>query len=785
MSDIVATVRFGPRPLSRPARAWVGSSVTVYLDFDVDGAPVDVSGVSLAVTKPSGATVSWADGALTETAAGRWQLAVAAATLDQLGDYRFAVACTAPSVETSAGTLRVLALDDTGAGDTGAAETGASAVAAAASAAVAAAAASSAASPARALSAGLNRLPIEWVAQDYAAQLGGASLATDPRRVIQYAWDLAAATGSRCTLGEGVYALDSSQASLAEWPNGPAANGSNRGCLVVPSNLDFKASPLAYFVSNVSLGGARGMVTTDRGNYRQASLTPPSNVRIQGGRWGKLGGAAATATGSVFGLEVDGLQLVETIVDGWTDGRAYNLAGNGHRHVRPRMINPASTLQTGGMRLWYGADFDCDGLEGASGDDCAQPVTAFDPAGFWFGSISNVRFRNAYVRSLAARGAAVSLPAQNGATPVAAGMANEIRGVLYDNCHFISGSDGHPVSVQNQFSSGSVRGVTFSRCVFDHAGSTRVQGIEIAGAWGGVDDILFDACLFASPQRDLVVIEGRVRGVRFRDCRFDEPRSEDGTFRPIRIQGASDIRFAGGFATMMATAPGSPANAMVDLGIAGASATYSGDTYPTTVNRVFFGDGWEPRNIRSNTGAIRTTRAERLEINGAVLKRAAAASSGLVRFLSVVGSANGDIYLANSDLRDSTAEENFVIDDPNFIVRRGPGNLGTKAPVQPITNANNDNAIIGPGVIRAEVSLTSGSYALVLPAPTLADRGNTLTIEVVARSASNTATLSLVNAENLGGSFTTATFDAVGEKLILVASQSRWTLLANVGVTLT
>lgn len=638
---------------------------------------------------------------------------------------------------------------------------------------------------ARALSAGLNRLPIEWVERDYAAELGGATLATDARKVIQYAWTLAAASGARVTLGTpGVYALDSSQASSLEWPNGPTANGSNRGALVVAGGLDFEALDTCIFESAITLAGARGMVTTDRGNYRQAGFTPPSGVRIAGGLWRKRSGSAAE--GSVFGIEADGLRLVRTLVEAWQNGRAYNLAGNGHRHERPGMRNPVGGLQSGGMRFWYGDDFECEGLWGTSGDDAAQFVGNFDPSGFWYGDITNSWYRDLHVRSEEARCIAAALPAQNGVTPSAAGTTSSIRNSGFVGGLCTSGSQGVPFNIQNQFSSGVVAGLLIQGITFDHSLSSRTNGWEIAGAWGGVEDVTVELCALVGAYRDLLNIEGRVRSPAFRRNRIYAPRTEDASFRPIRVKGASGLRVEGGFAEMMAVAPVSPANALIDLAISTSTDTYSGDTYTTTLDGARIGDGFEARNIRDSTFAVRTTRANQLEIDGMKLVRAAGATASSVKALSVVGSANGTpIIVRDNDFTDSTAEEDECVNDANRIVIRQGWNHGLKAPIQPVANVNNDNGIIGPGVTRAELTTTGATYAITLNAPSLADRAaGGLVIEMVARGGSNNVTLALTNVSGAGAA-TTATFDAVGDALVLQPLGGKWHLIANSGVTLT
>jgi hypothetical protein len=75
---------------------------------------------------------------------------------------------------------------------------------------------------------------------------------------------------------------------------------------------------------------------------------------------------------------------------------------------------------------------------------------------------------------------------------------------------------------------------------------------------------------------------------------------------------------------------------------------------------------------------------------------------------------------------------------------------------------------------------SSGTYAVVLPAPTTPNVMKI--IEMTARNA-NSVTIALTNVVG-GSAATTATFDAVGETLILVSRSAKWVVLKEVGVTL-
>ena len=75
-----------------------------------------------------------------------------------------------------------------------------------------------------------------------------------------------------------------------------------------------------------------------------------------------------------------------------------------------------------------------------------------------------------------------------------------------------------------------------------------------------------------------------------------------------------------------------------------------------------------------------------------------------------------------------------------------------------------------------------GAAAITLAAPSAADVGHVLTIQYLTGSTNN-VTLALTNV--IGGSAaTTATFNAVDETLVLIATTTKWVVLKEVGVTL-
>ncbi len=77
----------------------------------------------------------------------------------------------------------------------------------------------------------------------------------------------------------------------------------------------------------------------------------------------------------------------------------------------------------------------------------------------------------------------------------------------------------------------------------------------------------------------------------------------------------------------------------------------------------------------------------------------------------------------------------------------------------------------------------SSTYAVTLAAPGATDGGRTMVIEMVATTATNAVTLALTNVVG-GSAASTASFDAAGEQLVLVASGSKWVVTKELGVTL-
>lgn len=77
----------------------------------------------------------------------------------------------------------------------------------------------------------------------------------------------------------------------------------------------------------------------------------------------------------------------------------------------------------------------------------------------------------------------------------------------------------------------------------------------------------------------------------------------------------------------------------------------------------------------------------------------------------------------------------------------------------------------------------SSTYAVTLAAPTANEAGIVKVIRMIATTSTNAVTLALTNIEG-GTAATSASFDAAGETLVVVAAGAKWLVLKEQGVTL-
>lgn len=85
-------------------------------------------------------------------------------------------------------------------------------------------------------------------------------------------------------------------------------------------------------------------------------------------------------------------------------------------------------------------------------------------------------------------------------------------------------------------------------------------------------------------------------------------------------------------------------------------------------------------------------------------------------------------------------------------------------------------------VTRITLTTTGATYALTVDAPTAAQRGKIVILEMIARGGSFNVTAAATNMLGSGVSGT-GTFDAVRDTLVMVALADRWLVVANNAVT--
>lgn len=125
------------------------------------------------------------------------------------------------------------------------------------------------------------------------------------------------------------------------------------------------------------------------------------------------------------------------------------------------------------------------------------------------------------------------------------------------------------------------------------------------------------------------------------------------------------------------------------------------------------------------------------------------------------------------------AVQNAVL--ANLFTELPPNVIGSVTPVtQAITEAGAISLDAGYVAITGPESST---YAVTLAAPTATQRGRVMVIEMIATTSTNAVTLALTNV--VGGSeSSSASFNAAGEQLVLVAAGSKWVVIKENGVTL-
>lgn len=91
---------------------------------------------------------------------------------------------------------------------------------------------------------------------------------------------------------------------------------------------------------------------------------------------------------------------------------------------------------------------------------------------------------------------------------------------------------------------------------------------------------------------------------------------------------------------------------------------------------------------------------------------------------------------------------------------------------------------INPRATRVQITGPAEStYAVTLAAPEADTVGHVMVIRMAATTATNAVTLALTNITG-GSGVDSASFDAAGEELLLIAGVAKWFVIGEAGVTL-
>jgi len=152
--------------------------------------------------------------------------------------------------------------------------------------------------------------------------------------------------------------------------------------------------------------------------------------------------------------------------------------------------------------------------------------------------------------------------------------------------------------------------------------------------------------------------------------------------------------------------------------------------------------------------------------------------------LTVTGgyNANGDTSITFADAGDMVVFMSTKVGSTyrwQAIAQEGTNLTLDSDRVQSITGAG---AVTVDGTVSVASIDSGGAYAITLAAPSAAMRGKILVIEY-GQGATDAVTMALTNVQ--GGSLgTSASFNADNETLILIGGESKWNVIAEIGVTL-
>jgi hypothetical protein len=194
--------------------------------------------------------------------------------------------------------------------------------------------------------------------------------------------------------------------------------------------------------------------------------TKANDIRIDGP--GRIGRSAIGQSGDILGIYGDRFTMLETVIDTFSQGRAFYGGGDHHYVWRVKAQVNDGLTGTGGWRFAVGRYSRMIQLDISSGDDALQLVPEGNGANSMFnvGDIEHTWYESCVGQSAAARGIAVLFVANGSGLGQ---MSTNIRYCGFRDCDVIGNARG--LVIENLDSYGEISDIVLAGCSFDLTGA--------------------------------------------------------------------------------------------------------------------------------------------------------------------------------------------------------------------------------------------------------------------------------------------------------------------------
>lgn len=252
-----------------------------------------------------------------------------------------------------------------------------------------------------------------------------------------------------------------------------------------------------------------------------ATPTKQNDIRITGP--GKIGRSSIGQTGDILHFYGDRFTMLETVIDTFSQGRAFYGGGDHHFIWKVKAQNNDGQISTGGWRFAVGNYSRMIGLDISSGDDALQLVPEGSSANSMFnvGDITHTYYEHCVGQSAAARGIAVLFIAGGGSQGQ---MSTNIMHSGFRDCDLIGNARG--LVIENLDSYGMIFDLLLSGCRFDMTGAQTTFDAD-ALVWENPANAAF----FSGH------VLGPLRQITLEDLAVTNPVA---TVAPLRVIGATE-----------------------------------------------------------------------------------------------------------------------------------------------------------------------------------------------------------------------------------------------------